>query len=230
MLITIRTSQQSFTTDPEQWLGRSAYFDNLLSGNWADGKEDGSYFIDTDARIFDHVLRYLRTGVLPVFYDTITGHDFPLYQALLEESTYFAIDRLQKWLCERKYLDAVKTHYIATETQDRDLYRKHTTTDPNGHQFMLEGRFVEITAGSNARITIVPIAVRKNAFYCPNGKHGKSNEEYCRSCFRQAGDDSIVGHGGWKSEDQLKWCIVREDTTVDHRLCVEAFLEDDSAH
>ncbi|RYN15621.1 hypothetical protein AA0113_g12499 [Alternaria arborescens] len=229
MYTTIRTSQRSFITDPEQWLGKSAYFDNLFSGKWGDKQEDGSYFIETDARIFEHILRYLRTGVLPVFYDKVAGHDFPLYQALLEESTYFAIDRLQKWLCEQKYLEAVKIRHLAIETQDRTDYRKQTTSDEDGRKFMLEERFVEITTSSNVETTIIPMTVQKNSFYCPYGKHGKSTEEYCRSCFQQARDDSIVGHGGWKSEEQLRLCIVRREVTFDHNLCVEAFLGDDLA-
>ncbi|KAG9250636.1 uncharacterized protein F5Z01DRAFT_609729, partial [Emericellopsis atlantica] len=110
--VTINTSQRTFVTDFEGWQGRSLYFDRLFSGKWDDKKEDGSYFIETDANIFEHVLRYLRTGVLPVFYDSTAGHNFPLYQALLEESKYFAIDRLEKWLRERKYLEAVKIEYM----------------------------------------------------------------------------------------------------------------------
>jgi hypothetical protein len=227
MHIIIRTPQKSFTTDPKQWLGRSEYFEHLLSGDWGDGKEDGSYFIETEARLFEHILRYLRTGVLPLFYDRVAGHDFPLYHALLQESKYFAIDRLQKWLCEQKYLDAVKIEYIATETQDRDSHRKHTTNDTNGHQFMVEDRFVDITAKSNSKITIVPIAVQKNAFYCPNGKHGKSSEEYCRGCVREARENNVIGLGGWKSVEQLRWCIVRETVSYDHKLCADAFLDDE---
>ncbi|KAL9108066.1 MAG: hypothetical protein Q9187_008345 [Circinaria calcarea] len=226
MYTTIKTSQRSFVTDPERWLGQSLYFKNLFSGKWGDKQEDGSYFIDTDAHIFEHILRYLRTGVLPVFYDKVTGHDFPLYQALLDESMYFAIDRLQKWLRERKYLDAVKVHYIATETQDRGSYRKHTTNDTDGRTFMVEDRFIEITTSSNMEITIVPITQQRNSFYCPDAKHGKSSEEYCRSCIGRARDDGISGYGGWRKEDQLKWCIVRKEVVFNHDLCVNAFLED----
>ncbi|KAF2475938.1 uncharacterized protein BDR25DRAFT_161301, partial [Lindgomyces ingoldianus] len=111
--VIIKTSQRNFVTDPDGWLGQSLYFNNLFSGKWGDKQEDSSYFIETDANLFEHILRYLRTGVLPVFYDRLAGHDFPLYQALLGESKYFAIGRLEKWLCERKYLEAVKIQYIA---------------------------------------------------------------------------------------------------------------------
>lgn len=229
MYVTIKTSQRTFITDPEGWLGQSLYFNKLFSGNWGDKQEDGSYFIETDAQIFEHVLRYLRTGVLPVFYDRLLGHDFSLYQALLEESKYFAIDRLQKWLCERKYLDAVKIRYTATETQDLGCYDKHTMIWPDGRTSMTEDpyHFVDIESSSNAEITMVPITRKKNSFYCPNAKHGKSNEEYCRSCIGQAKDNGIPSIGGWRTEDELKWCVVRKEVIFDHDLCVNAFREDD---
>jgi hypothetical protein len=157
MYITIKTLQRNFVTDPERWLGQSTYFKNLFSGKWGDKQEDGLYFIETDAYIFKHILRYLRTGVLPVFYDRGKGHDFALYQALLEEAKYFVVERLEKWLCERKYLEVVEIHYLATETQDRESYRKHTTSDPKGPTFMVEDHFVKIITSSNMETTMVPV-------------------------------------------------------------------------
>ena len=133
------------------WIAREciSYFKCLLSGEWSDKQDDGSYFIETNAHIFEHILRYLRTGDFPVFYDRAKGHDFALYQALLEEAKYFAIERLEKWLCERKYLKIVEIHYLATETQDRGSSRKQTTSDPESRTFMVEVRFIEITASGN---------------------------------------------------------------------------------
>lgn len=226
MYTTIKTLQRNFVTDPERWEGQSLYFKSLFSGEWGDKQEDGSYFIETDAHIFEHILRYLRTGVLPVFYDRGKGHDFALYQALLEEAKYFAIERLEKWLCERKYLEVVEIHYLATETQDRESYTKYTTSDSEGRTFMVEDSFVEITTGSNMETTMVPMVQQRNRFYCPNGKHGKSNEEYCRSCIEQARDNKIHVNGGWRDEGQLKWCIVRKEVVFNHDLCVNAYLDD----
>lgn len=226
MYVTIKTSQRTFVTDPEGWLGQSLYFKSLFSEKWDSKQVDGSYFVECDANIFEHILRYLRTGVLPVFYDRLAGHDFPLYQALLEESRYFLIDRLQKWLCERKYLDAVKIHYIATETGDRPSFRKHTSSGPDGRTFMVEDRFVEIPTSSNMETTIVPVIQQRNSFYCPDAKHGNSNEALCRSCIGRARDNGIPGYGGWRTEDELKYCIVRKEVIFDHDLCINAFLED----
>jgi BTB/POZ domain-containing protein KCTD9 len=66
--------------------------------------EEGSYFVDADPQLFDHILRYLRRGVLPIFYDNIRGHDHGLYRALLEEARYFQIDRLENWLSDKSYI------------------------------------------------------------------------------------------------------------------------------
>jgi hypothetical protein len=126
MYITIKTSQRSFVTDPERWLGRSLYFENLFSEEWGDKQEDGSYFIEADAHIFEHTLRYLRTGVLPVFYDKEAGHDFPLYQALLEESMYFAIDRLQKMVTRAKIPRSYKDPlYRYRDSRSRIISKTH---------------------------------------------------------------------------------------------------------
>jgi hypothetical protein len=134
MYITIKTLQRNFVTVPERWLGKSLYFQNLLSGEWGDKQEDNSDSIETDAHIFEHILRYLRTGVLPVFYDAKAGHDFPLYHALLAEAKYFAIDRLEKWLSHGNYLEAARIHYLATETRDRLLPEEYPKTMPGGNQ------------------------------------------------------------------------------------------------
>jgi hypothetical protein len=183
MYVTIKTAQRTFLTDPEGWMGQSLYFKNLFSGIWGKKEEDGSYFIESDANIFEHILRYLRTGVLPVFYDRLAGHDFPLYQAILEESKYFAIDRLQKWLRERKYLDVVKIHYIARESQERGYHRKHTTTDPDGRTFMVEDHFIEMTTRSNMETTIVPTTKEGKLVWCIVRKEVVFDHDLCVNAF-----------------------------------------------
>jgi hypothetical protein len=77
---------------------------------------DGSYFIDSNPNLFDHILGYLRRGVLPVFYHN--GHDFGMYGALLEEAIFFGIERMEEWLKEQEYLMAVRFEYTAEESRD----------------------------------------------------------------------------------------------------------------
>jgi hypothetical protein len=124
--ITLQVGERRFATTRETLIGESGFFTSLLSGRWNSIQEDGSYFIDADGGLFEHVLRYLRRGVLPIFYDKMKGHDYSLYLALLEETKYFQIPRLEEWLEKKQYLYALKIKYSATEiegTQDLQIPR-----------------------------------------------------------------------------------------------------------
>jgi hypothetical protein len=48
----------------------------------------------------------------------VNGHNHVLYSALLEEARFFGIDRLEKWLSEKKYLEAVKIVHSVVETDN----------------------------------------------------------------------------------------------------------------
>ncbi|KFH48129.1 hypothetical protein ACRE_009850 [Hapsidospora chrysogenum ATCC 11550] len=69
---------------------------------------DGQYFVDADPTLFEHVLRYLRTGMYPLFFDRDRGHDEVLYLALLQQARFYQIDRLEAWLAAKSYQDAVR--------------------------------------------------------------------------------------------------------------------------
>lgn len=227
MYTKLKTLHGSFVTDPERWLGHSTYFAALFSGKWADKQEDGSYFIETDGVVFEHILQYLRTGVLPVFYDFAKGHDFALYHSLLSEAKYFGVDRLCRWLCEKKYLEAVKIRYLATETTDRSYGNNTTMSDPDGRTFLSAGHnFVEMRTGGHMEVTIRPITQQRAVFYCPDGRHEQTNQQDCRNCAVQAADDNLEGLGGWRNEDSLKWCIVRKEVIFDYDLCIDAFPDE----
>jgi hypothetical protein len=72
-------------------------------------QSDGSYFIDADPELFEHLLRFMRRpSVFPLFYNTIQGFDYGLYSRLQEEANYFQIDTLYEWIKEKQYLLAVK--------------------------------------------------------------------------------------------------------------------------
>ena len=124
--ITLQVGERRFITTRETLVGESSFFASLLSGRWDNAQEDGSYFIDADANLFEHILRYLRRGVLPVFYDRLKGHDHALYSALFEEAGFFGIDKLEKWLREEKYLDVIKVEYSVIQEFN---YPLRTTID-----------------------------------------------------------------------------------------------------
>lgn len=94
--ICIQVGGRRFTTTTKETLTEeSAFFASLLSGWWNNALEDGSYFIDADPVLFEHILRYLRRGVFPLFFGAVKGHDYHLYLSLLEEARYFQIRRLR---------------------------------------------------------------------------------------------------------------------------------------
>lgn len=106
--VRLQVGERLFTTTRLTLIKESTYFASLLSGRWDNTQEDGTYFVDADPALFEHILRYLRRSVYPVFYDEVRGHNYGLYIALSGEAIYFGICRLQQWLEQRRYLDAVK--------------------------------------------------------------------------------------------------------------------------
>ena len=206
MYTTLKTLSKSFITNPDHWLGHSAYFDKLFSGEWGDKQEDGSYFIETDSDIFEHILRYLRTGVLPVFYDQAHGHDFVLYQALHGEAEYFAIDRLCRWIREKKYLEAVEVRYSARMADSLE----------------------KVPASSAVNATVLPITVSQNKWHCPLG-----HDHDLVTCHRRGGGCHLMTtqqqqeKGGYKPEDTLIWSVSSTEITFRHDICVAAYLEED---
>src|SRR4051812_26960470 len=84
--IDLQVGERRFTTTKDTLTTESGFFSSLLSGRWDNTLEDGSHFIDADPALFQHILRYLRRGVFPLFFDLEKGHDYSLYLSLLEEA------------------------------------------------------------------------------------------------------------------------------------------------
>ena len=60
---------------------------------------DGSYFLDADPDLFEHLLRYMRRPeVFPLFYSVMNGFDYDLYNHLQAEALYFQIKKLYEWI------------------------------------------------------------------------------------------------------------------------------------
>lgn len=63
--VLLQVGERRFTTTNETLTNESTFFASLLSGRWSNALPDGSHFIDADPMLFEHILRYLRRGVLP---------------------------------------------------------------------------------------------------------------------------------------------------------------------
>jgi BTB/POZ domain-containing protein KCTD9 len=196
--VTLQVGEQRFITT-SMTLAESGFFSALLSGNWDDAQPDGSYFIDADPKLFEHILRYLRRRVFPIFYDKSTGHDYAMYLALLEEAKYFQIPRLEKWLGDQTYLRAVKVRYSARELGDINS--------------------IENTVGTDTELEYCPTWKTKKIYLCPRRVYvHRGNRDACgRACEKARGDDYEDEY-----EDVLVMMglAVQKTTTVDQSLCV----------
>ncbi|KAI0012119.1 BTB/POZ protein [Xylariaceae sp. FL0662B] len=95
--VKLQVGERQFITTRNTLETESPYFRALLSGRWDDQLEDGTYFIDSDPMSFEAILRYLRTGTFPLFFDAVTQtHDYTKkYLKILGDARYFGIDKLQ---------------------------------------------------------------------------------------------------------------------------------------
>ncbi|RYO85031.1 hypothetical protein DL766_005672 [Monosporascus sp. MC13-8B] len=66
--VTLRVGERRFTTFRDALISESSYFKARLT-RWNDAEEDGSYFIDADPGVFEHILAFLRGGSFPFFFN-----------------------------------------------------------------------------------------------------------------------------------------------------------------
>ncbi|KAI1270322.1 hypothetical protein F5Y18DRAFT_367911 [Xylariaceae sp. FL1019] len=141
----------------------------MLSGRWNDADKDGVYFIDSDPDLFVEVLRYLRSGNFPLFFDTASQkYDYAKYTSLLGEAQYFGIEKLETWIKEQKYAKAVTVRYY---TKDIDICRKGSRLTPREDK-ILNKSLPTYPADTELRI---------KSTYCTRF-HGDSAKEFRRYC------------------------------------------------
>ena len=134
------------------------------------------------------MLRYLRRGVLPVFYDHVRGHDHALYRALLHEARYFQIDRLEAWIGDKSYLQEVKVMHSAEVVESADQLL--ATLEPN------------------TEVQYYPTWTTKKVYVCPRGIYGHNgNPSACgRQCMKAQGD----AENDYVDEAVLKVLVIKK--------------------
>ncbi|KAF2199004.1 hypothetical protein GQ43DRAFT_450596 [Delitschia confertaspora ATCC 74209] len=161
------------------------------------------YNVDADPVLFEHIVRYLRRGVLPIFYDESKGHDYAMYVALLEEARYFGIPRLITWLENNDFLKAVSHEYITKEIYKID----QLSTSMTGRR----------TADVN--VTCIPTWTKNKIYVCPRGiPVHRGNRHACgRACNNAKGEAKDV----YDEEMILRAVVVERRTVFDGEACVE---------
>lgn len=176
--ITLQVGTRRFVTTADT-LKNSNYFRALLRGPWQP-QDDGSFFVDADPDLFQHVLRHLRHGALPLFYDRVRGHDYGLYDALLAEADYFGVGELYAYLDEKKYLERVKIRHEVALTEGSMM------------PVQLGGSVrVNETINSSTEVDYQTSWVKRKIYVCPRGiEVHKGRPRNCgRQCHNARGED-----------------------------------------
>ncbi|KAL0938703.1 uncharacterized protein CTRU02_205313 [Colletotrichum truncatum] len=97
-------------------LERSPYFKHLFSVPFLEWYRDGILHIDNDPDLFGHILRYLRTGSYPFFWDACNGFDYAMYAMVLQQARYYLLPKLEAWIINKKYLNVVQTEVLHQKT------------------------------------------------------------------------------------------------------------------
>ncbi|EXJ53501.1 uncharacterized protein A1O5_13277 [Cladophialophora psammophila CBS 110553] len=196
--ITLQVGEQRFTTFPSTLTAESPFFASLFSPQWRRVQADGSYFVDADGALFPYILRYLRSGALPIFYSSFGGHDYGMYQALLGEAQQFQIERLMNWLRNKEYEKAVKIEYSAQEYEGSKNLAKSCYSD--------------------LRVEYNPTWITRKVYICPRGIYShRGNPSACgKSCMKAQGD----AEKEFEDEDELRTLVISKRTVVDCGLCL----------
>lgn len=204
--VTLQVCERRFITTRDTLVAESDFFASALSEQSSIAQENGCYFVDSDANLFEWILRYLRRGVFPLFYDESKGHDYAAYVALLEEAKYFRIQRLEQWLENQRYLDAVRTVYSVTEVEDiNELSRSQL---------------------SNSELEFYPNRFIRKVYICPRGIHvHRGKPGACgRDCRRAQGD----ADNEYEEEPVLSTLVVEKTTVFDMQVCLAVVADTDT--
>lgn len=92
-----------FITSSDTLRSESGLFARQLSDRFTwTPEEDGTYFLDADPELFEHLLRFMRRpSVFPLFYNKVAGFDYDLYNRLEGEAEFFQIEALREWISEK---------------------------------------------------------------------------------------------------------------------------------
>ncbi len=203
--VTLQIGERRFTTLRDTLVGESNYFAARLSGRWNDAEADGSYFIDSNPALFEHVLGYLRNGTFPLFFDSVTQtFHYAKYLSLLTEARYFGIHKLEEWIEEKRYLEAVKIQQSIEVIED--------VLDQSG--------CLENVESADTNIQISTSWTLKKVYICPrNIEVHRGDPSKCgRACEKTREDQG--GHTKYEEEPVLRAIIKKTKLVFDPATCL----------
>jgi hypothetical protein len=198
-LINLNVSGRKYVTRPST-LATSPYFTALLA-RWnssADLEDDGSYFIDADPDVFEHILAFMRRpSKFPLYWTQEHGFDYVLYNKVEAEADFFLLHGLRDWVRGMKYKEAVKSVMEVKVLSGRD----------SNIWIGGGGSCVEVTGFFGAYD-----GNRRPVFACP--LHLPQYAMNCELC------KELVGkHGAQFAEPDKQLTLVIKKVVFDERVC-----------
>jgi hypothetical protein len=202
-IVTLDIGGRIFKVARDTLVSGSYFFHCQLSGGYTwQPESDGSYFLDADPDLFEHLLRFMRRPeVFPLFYTKDGGYNYDLYHRLEAEARYFQMNDLHNWIKEKKYLQAVQVRTGLPVTQS--MYAMAPSTYP-GNQ--------------NEEWHVIPRT--KKVYLCPRqiAVHRGRPDQCGAACHKRRAEDGVV----YEDEVSLDIVTVVRETYVDQKVCKEA--------
>ncbi|KAL9127650.1 MAG: hypothetical protein Q9217_003518 [Psora testacea] len=171
LTISLQVGERRFTTTKATLIEGSPYFDAFFADHWRQRQQtDGSYFIDEDGDVFEHVLRYLRSHgtVFPLLFDQAKGHDYAMYTRITVQAGQFLIPKLEMWIREKRYLRAIQIQSVTQVFQGAEN--------------------IDTTRYSDVKVDYYPTWTTKKVYVCPRGKHRDDPDSCGYKCRKAQGD------------------------------------------
>jgi hypothetical protein len=202
-LVILDVSGRKYRTQ-KATLQESPYFQNLLArwNDCGDRQEDGSYFVDADADVFQHVLQFMRRpSKYPLFWTKETSFDYALYNRLEAEADYFLLHDLRDWIREKRYLNAIKTIIEVNVLSESEINKYHNlkTYEADTEVQTFYGSYSGEKRFRNA---------------CEVHPINDAVVRGCNSCF-----ELNRAHGPHYDDPQKKLTVVTKRTEFDEAIC-----------
>lgn len=200
-VITLDVGGRLFKASTDILIAESGLFQRQLSGRFTwTPQADGSYFLDADPEIFEHLLRFMRRPCsCPLFWSKDRGFDYDMYRRLQDEAEYFQVDKLCQWIKDKKYENAFSICVYSpgiVEAEDHVPRRN------------LDGPFSE----SRHFVTKT-----RQSYVCPREiiEHRGAPGRCGKACHKVQGDDEDK----YEAEDYIEMITVREEIILNQSAC-----------
>lgn len=183
-LIYLSVRGQTFVTVAET-LQESEYLQRLTSQSI-----DKRCFVDADPELFKHILRYLRDGQYPLFYETNSGFDYGKYHDLLLESKQLKIQKLVDWIEQEKFKEVVKVSFQTYKMMDVvDSFYMNEYMQELNQKYIQEPCSVQLVASTKRRYVCpreIPVhrELSDCGRKCLKARIGTSPEYIYKPCYK----------------------------------------------